>query len=87
MSYSGSSKQNGQFPTSSHFNKHRFFFQGHTRVLQNSISQIKTVVDHLDCAHEKKKKKNYSEVLYSSILDRNHTYRIYWEQQLIPLPS
>lgn len=24
MSYSGSSKQNGQFPTSSHFNKHKF---------------------------------------------------------------
>lgn len=53
MSYSGRSKQNGQFPTSSHLNKHSSFFQGHIWVLQNSISQ--TVAGHPDCVHEEKK--------------------------------
>lgn len=57
MNYSGRSKQNGQFPTSSHLNKHMFFLQGHTRVRQNSISQIKTAEGYLDCVHEKKKRK------------------------------
>lgn len=61
MSYSGRSKQNRQFPTSSHLNKHRFFFQGHTRVLQNLISQIKTFRQVIEIVYMKKK----SEELHS----------------------